>query len=138
MGIVIKQSFKNTIIIYLSFLVGGINTIIFYPRFLESEYYGIVTFVLSASNLIMPLTAFGIQYTVVKFFSSYQDKIQKDRFLTLALVLPFIIALPIGYFWDYFHNWIMQSVTAENKNVEQYTFYIYSIAVRESNWRFPI
>jgi len=129
MGIVIKQSFKNTIIIYLSFLVGGINTIIFYPRFLESEYYGIVTFVLSASNLIMPLTAFGIQYTVVKFFSSYQDKIQKDRFLTLALGLPFIIALPIGYFWDYLHNWIMQSVTAENKNVEQYTFYIYSIAV---------
>lgn len=129
MGIVIKQSFRNTIIIYLSFLVGGINTIIFYPRFLESEYYGIVTFILSASNLIMPLTAFGIQYTIVKFFSFYQDKVQKDRFLTLALVLPFVIALPIGYFWDTFHHWIMSRVAEENQNVESYTFYIYTVAV---------
>ncbi|MAD97057.1 MAG: sugar isomerase [Flavobacteriaceae bacterium] len=129
MGIVIKQSFRNTIIIYLSFLVGGINTIIFYPRFLESEYYGIVTFILSASNLIMPLTAFGIQYTIVKFFSFYQDKVQKDRFLTLALVLPFVIALPIGYLWDTFHHWIMSRVAEENQNVESYTFYIYTVAV---------
>ncbi len=129
MGIVIKQSFRNTIIIYLSFLVGGINTIIFYPRFLESEYYGIVTFILSASNLIMPLTAFGIQYTVVKFFSVYQDKVQKDRFLTLALILPFFISLPLGYFWDTFHHWIMSNVAEENQNVESYTFYIYSVAV---------
>lgn len=129
MGIVIKQSFKNTIIIYVSFLVGGINTIIFYPRFLQSEYYGIVTFVLSASNLIMPLTAFGIQYTVVKFYSGYTDKVQRDRFLTLALLLPFLIALPIGYFWDHFHNWIISSVAEENKNVESYTIYIYSIAI---------
>jgi len=30
MGIVLKQSFRNTIIIYGAFLIGGINTIIFY------------------------------------------------------------------------------------------------------------
>ena len=129
MGIVLKQSFRNTIIIYGAFLIGGINTIVFYPRFLESEFYGMVTFLLSASNLIMPLTAFGIQYTIVKFYSSYETKEQKDKFLSSVIFLPLFIALPIGFLWDYCHEWIMNKVTKENQIIESYTFSIYLIAV---------
>ena len=129
MGIVLKQSFRNTIIIYGAFLIGGVNTIVFYPRYLESEFYGMVVFLLSASNLIMPLTAFGIQYTIVKFFSSYETKEQQDKFLSSVIFLPILIALPIGYFWDHFHDWIMSTVTAENQIIESYTFYIFLIAV---------
>lgn len=109
--------------------MGGINTIFFYPRILESEFYGLVTFLLSYSNLIMPLTAFGVQYTIIKFFSSYTSKEQKDRFLTLALMLPLLFAIPIGFFWNYIHEWIMTQVTEENKQIEDYTIIIYIIAV---------
>ena len=129
MGIVLKQSFRNTIIIYGAFLIGGINTIIFYPRILESEFYGMVTFLLSASNLIMPLTAFGIQYTIVKFFSSYKTKEEKDKFLSSVIFLPLFIALPLGFLWDYMHDWIMSRVTKENQIIEDYTFSIYLIAI---------
>jgi O-antigen/teichoic acid export membrane protein len=129
MGIVLKQSFRNTLIIYGAFLIGGVNTIVFYPRILKSEFYGMVTFLLSASNLMMPLTAFGIQYTIIKFFSSYETKEQKDKFLSSIIFLPIFIALPIGFLWDYFHNWIMSSITAENQIIESYTFYIYIIAI---------
>ena len=89
MGIVLKQSFRNTIIIYSAFLIGGVNTIWFYPRILESEFYGMVVILLSYSNLIMPLTAFGIQHTIVKFYSSYETKEQKDTFLSSVIFLPF-------------------------------------------------
>ena len=129
MGIVLKQSFRNTLIIYGAFLIGGINTIIFYPRFLKSEFYGLVTFLLSSSNIIMPLVAFGVQYTIVKFFSSYETKEQKDKFLSSVIFLPIFIALPLGFFWDYMHEWIMIRVTEENKGVESYTFSIYIIAI---------
>ncbi|MGJ8743735.1 lipopolysaccharide biosynthesis protein [Polaribacter sp.] len=129
MGIVLKQSFKNTIIIYAAFLVGGINTIFFYPRILESEFYGMVTFLLSASNLVMPLAAFGIQHTIVKFYSSYTLKEQKDKFLSSVLLLPLLIALPLGFFWDYMHDWIMSQVTKENQVIVDYTFSIYLIAI---------
>ena len=98
MGIVLKQSFRNTLIIYLAFLIGGINTIVFYPRFLGSEFYGLVTFLLSSTNVIMPLTALGVHYTIIKFFSSYQTKEQKDKFLSSVIFLPILIALPLGYF----------------------------------------
>ncbi|MDB4198977.1 oligosaccharide flippase family protein [Polaribacter sp.] len=129
MGIVSKQSFRNTIIIYSAFLIGGVNTIWFYPRILESEFYGMVVILLSYSNLIMPLTAFGIQHTIVKFYSSYETKEQKDTFLSSVIFLPFCIALPIGFLWDYFHEFIMSKITKENQIIENYTFFIYLIAV---------
>ena len=129
MGIVLKQSFKNTLIIYGAFLIGGINTIIFYPRILKSEFYGLVTFLLSSSNVIMPLAAFGVQYTIVKFFSSYETKDQQDKFLSSVIFLPIFIALPLGFFWDYMHQWIMSGVAEGNKGIEEYTYSIYVIAI---------
>ena len=129
MGIIFKQSFKNSIVIYLGFLIGGFNTIIFYPRLLKADYYGLVTFLLSAANLITPLVALGVHYSIVKFYSSYSTKKEKDKFLSIVLFLPLIIALPVGFFWDYFHQWIMRSVPQENAVIESYTNIIYIIAV---------
>ncbi|MBA6156640.1 lipopolysaccharide biosynthesis protein [Tenacibaculum sp. S7007] len=133
MGIVFRQSLKNTIIIYLGFLIGGINTLVLYTRFLKDEYYGLATYVFSASNLIMPITAFGVHFTIVKFFSGYKSKEQKDKFLSSVIFLPLFMAIPIGFFWDYFHDWILdfiaKSNSKENLIIENYTFCIYVIAV---------
>ncbi len=129
MGIIFKQSFKNSLIIYLSFVIGGINTLYFYPDFLEKEYYGLVVYLLSASNLIMPLTALGVQYTIVKFYSSYNTKQERDRFLSVILFFPLLIALPLGYFWDYVHHWIVSNLTEENRAYADYTLIIYIVAL---------
>lgn len=129
MGIIFKQSFKNSLIIYVSFVIGGINTLYFYPDFLEKEYYGLVIYLLSASNLIMPLTALGVQYTIVKFYSSYSSKEERDRFLSVILFFPLFIALPLGYFWDYVHHWIVANLTEENKAYADYTLIIYIVAL---------
>ena len=133
MGIVLKQSLKNTLIIYLGFLIGGINTIVLYSRFLKDQYYGLATYVFAASNLLLPIIALGVHFTIVKFFSSYQTKQQKDKFLSSVLFLPLLIALPIGFGWDFFHNLIMgyvaESGVEANLIIESYTIYIYIIAV---------
>lgn len=133
MGIVFKQSLKNTIIIYLGFLIGGINTLVLYTRFLKDEYYGLATYVFSASNLIMPIAAFGVHFTIIKFYSSYKTSEQKDEFLSSIIFMPLLMAIPIGFFWDCFHNWIMNFVSkSSSKNnliIENYTIYIYIIAV---------
>ncbi|WP_299714812.1 oligosaccharide flippase family protein [uncultured Tenacibaculum sp.] len=130
MGIIFKQSFRNTIVIYLGFAIGAINAIIFYPNILQDEYHGLITFLLSASNLFMPLIAFGIHNTIIKFFSSYQTQEDKDKFLSSVIVLPLLIALPIGFFWDGFHDFIISRLNAKNDNkVEDYTLVIYVIAV---------
>lgn len=133
MGIVFKQSLKNTAIIYLGFLIGGVNTLVLYTRFLKEEYYGLATYVFALSNLLLPVIALGVHYSIIKFFSSYKSKEEKDKFLSSVLFLPLLIAIPIGFFWDVFHNFIMSYISKshlkENLIIENYTVYIYIIAV---------
>lgn len=132
MGIILKQSFKNTLFIYLGFAFGGVNTLFLYTRFLQDEYYGLVTFLLSTSNLLMPLIALGIHHTIVKFFSSYFTKTEKDRFLSSILFLPLFIAIPIAYFGNLFYEEIGTYLSKENPIIKDYTFVIYMIAVATS------
>ena len=128
MGIVLKQSFKNTIFIYLGFVIGGINTLFLYTRFLEDEYYGLVTFLLSTSNILMPLIALGVHHTIIKFYSSYFTKIEQDRFLSSVLFLPLLVAIPMGYFGNLFYEEISNYLSVKNPIIKNYTSVIYLIA----------
>ncbi|RKN34301.1 lipopolysaccharide biosynthesis protein, partial [Aquimarina sp. AD1] len=96
MGIVVNQSIKNVIITCFGFGIGAINTLFLFTKFLEEEYYGLVSYLLSASNLIWPLMAFGAHNTLVKFYSSYLKKEQRNRFMSMMLILPLCIAILIG------------------------------------------
>jgi len=129
LGIVFKQSFRNTLIIYVAFAFGALNALFLYTQFLQAAYFGLVTVLLSLANLIMPITAFGVQYTIVKFFSSYQNKQEKDAFLTMALFFPLLIAIPIGFFGGLFYEQINAVLAVENPIVKEYTYIVYIIAV---------
>ena len=96
MGIVINQSIKNTVITYIGFGIGAINVIFLYTKFLSESYFGLITFILSTANILMPLMAFGVHNTIVKFYSSFKTRQSQNGFLTLMLFLPLLIILPIG------------------------------------------
>ncbi|AOW16923.1 sugar isomerase [Polaribacter vadi] len=128
MGIVLKQSLKNTLFIYLGFVFGGINTLVLYTRFLEDEYYGLVTYLLATSNILMPLIALGIHHTIVKFFSSYFTKADKDKFLSSVLFLPLLVAIPMGFLGNLFYEQIGNYLSEENPIIKEYTFVIYLVA----------
>jgi len=129
LGIVFRQSLRNTIIIYVAFAIGGINALFLYTYFLNETYYGLVTFLLSTANLLMPLTAFGVQYAIVKFYSAYKTEEEKDRFLSSALILPLFIALPIGFLGNLFYEQISTWLSLENAIVKDYTNIIYLVAI---------
>ncbi len=129
MGIIIKQSFTNTIVILFAFAIGAVNTLWFYPRFLQEEYYGLVTFLLSSSNLLMPLIAFGVQYTIIKFYASYSDKIAQDKFLLTMLAFPLFVAIPFGFIGNLFYETLSDWLSIKNAIVKEYTFIIYLIAL---------
>lgn len=95
MGIVQSQSIKNTIITYIGFVIGAANNLFMYPHFLGDDFYGLTSFVLSFGNVIMPLMAFGVHNTLVKFFSEYTNDKEKNGFLTYLLLLPLIVGIPV-------------------------------------------
>ena len=129
MGIVLKQSFKNTIITFAAFGIGGINALFLYTSFLSDDYYGLVTYLLSTANLLMPLTAFGVQYSIVKFYSSYTSKLERDKFLSSSLFFPLLIALPFGFLGSVFYEQISNYLSIKNPIIKDFTWVIYLVAV---------
>ncbi len=129
MGIVRNQSFKNTISTYLGFAIGAINTLFLYTNFLTDEYYGLVAFVLSSANIMMPLMAFGVHNTIIKFYSSYKTRQTANNFLTLMLFLPLLLIIPVGLIGYVSYDAIANLLSQKNAIVSDYVWYIYVAAI---------
>lgn len=129
MGIILKQSAKNLLTTYVGFGIGAINTLFLYTNFLEKEYYGLVSFLLSAANLIWPLMAFGVHNTLVKFYSSYKTREEKDKLLSMVILMPLLIAIILGTIGFLFYDLILGYFSNGNGLVQSYVWLIFVIAV---------
>ena len=124
MGIVLNQSIKNTIITFIGFAIGATNALFMYTHFLGEDYYGLTAFLLSSANIMMPLMAFGIQNTLVKFYSEHQSEEEKSRFLNLVLVLPFVIIIPIFLILFLFYGETANLLSQKNQIIHDYVWMI--------------
>jgi len=129
MGIVIKQSFNNTIILFLGFAIGGLNVLFLYTNFLHEDYFGLIQFLLSTANLLMPLMVFGMQHTIIKFFTSYKTKLEIDKFLTSSLLLPLFVIIPLALVGTFSYEAISDWISRENPIIKPYTRSIFTIAI---------
>jgi len=129
MGIVINQSIKNTIITYFGFGIGAINALFLYTIFLGKLHYGIVVFVISAANIMTPLISFGVQNTLIRFYSKYNSESERDNFLSLMLLLPLIVILPTIVLLYFFYPQITFFILNENPNVAPFLWLIPLIGI---------
>lgn len=129
MGVIINQSFKNMVTTYLGFGIGAVNTLFLFTYFLEKEYYGLVSFLLSAANLIWPLMAFGVHNTLVKFYSSYKSAPERDKLLNLVLFLPVIVSLVLGICGYLGFAYLLEYFETGNELVQPYIWLIFVIAI---------
>lgn len=130
MGIVIKQSIKNTIITFVGFGIGAINVMYMYPVFLGKEYLGLTNYILSAANILYPILSFGIQNTLIKFFNE-NNKTEEDlsRYFTYMLLLPLFVIIPFFCLFYYFYDNIALYESSKNTIVYDYVWEIPLIAL---------
>ena len=126
MGIVLKQSLRNTAITYLGFGIGAINVLFLYTKILPDSYFGLVSLILATAAILMPLLAFGVHNTMVKFYSS-QPEDKKDSFLTLMLLSPLLTILPLTLVTWFFYDGIASFLSKENEIVKDYVWYIFLV-----------
>lgn len=129
MGIVLKQSFINTIILFLGFAIGGVNVLFLFTHFLHEDYFGLITFLLSAANILLPLLVFGMQHTVIKYYSSYKTQKEKDGFLISTLLIPLLVIIPVGLIGTYLYETIANWLSSENILIKKYTYLIFIVAI---------
>jgi len=129
MGIVASQSFKNIISTYLGFFIGAINTLFLYTEFLSDDYYGMVGYMLSLAYVIMPIMAFGMHNTLVKFYSTFKTRISLNSFLTLMLVLPICVIIPLILITHVSYDSIVGFLSNKNEIIKGYLWHTVIIAV---------
>jgi O-antigen/teichoic acid export membrane protein len=132
MGIVVRQSFLNLISIGVAFLIGAVNTLYLYPTFLGSKLQGLIIALLAISNLVQPFISFGTQHAVIRYYSKYTKKSEKDGLLTLSILIPLVIVLLfIPIFFSYYDQ-IRQYLFQSDQSLSIFAYVILYIAVSTS------
>uniref|UniRef100_UPI004049A407 lipopolysaccharide biosynthesis protein n=1 Tax=Flavobacterium sp. TaxID=239 RepID=UPI004049A407 len=130
MGIVINQSIKNTVITFLGFGIGAINTLFMYPYFLGKEYFGLTGYVLSAANILYPIMSFGIQNTLIKFFNeNNKTEEELNSYITYMLFLPLIFIIPLLLLFYFNYNSIAAYESQNNSIIFNFVWLVPIIGI---------
>ena len=132
MGIVVRQSFLNLISIGVAFLIGAVNTLYLYPTFLGSKLQGLIIALLAISNLVQPFISFGTQHAVIRYYSKYNKKSEKDGLLTLSILIPLVIVLLFIPIFFAYYDQIRQYLFQSDQSLSRYAYVILYIAVSTS------
>lgn len=88
MGLVVRQSVISSVISYLGVLIGYVNLLYLFPRFLDLEQVGLLRTIQDAAILFAPFAQLGVAQSVIRFYPQYQETGTPARsFLALMVVL---------------------------------------------------
>lgn len=91
LGIVVRQSIKNTLISYIGVLIGFINVLWLYPHFLDPNQFGLTKLLTSVSTLSSQFAILGMGHVTLKYFPYFKNKTRAHGgFLFLSLMIPFL------------------------------------------------
>ena len=129
MGIVLRQSFKNVVATYLGFAIGALNTLFLFTYFLSKAQYGLVSYVTSTATILSPLIAFGVNNTLVRYYTAYRDKKEQAQFNLMLCFLPLLIIVPATFVGVIGYEQIVQWLSTKNEEVRDYVFLIFLTSV---------
>lgn len=86
MGIIVKQSVKGTIYVYLGVLLGFITTAILFPHIYTTAEVGLLKIIVAYSTLIAQFGTLGINGATIRLFPFFRTEDKRHHgFLPLAL-----------------------------------------------------
>ena len=132
MGLVAKQTFYNLLSIGLAFILGALNTLYMYPNFMGSRLQGVVIALLAYSNLVQPFISFGLQHAIIKYYSSFKTKQERDSLLVFTIWSPLIIIILISIYLWMFSSSIITDISSKEPLISTYAFVIILIAISTS------
>ncbi len=113
MGVIVRQSIITTIISYIGVIIGYINLLYLYPRFLSPEQVGVMRTVQDAAILMAQFAQFGLAQSIIRYFPRFAGLAKEGKnfinIILLAGLVAFGFFLIIFFFFEtpilaYFHD----------------------------------
>ncbi len=88
MGIVIRQSIYSSIISYAGVVIGYVNLLYLYPKYLLPEQIGLFRTIQDAAILFTPFAQFGLTQSIFRFYPQLvKDQKSSHTFITLMALM---------------------------------------------------
>lgn len=95
MGIVARQGIKTGIILYIGVLIGALNNVWFFPKFLAPEEIGILRLLLSNEAVLFTLVQLGTNGIIDRFFPVFKGNPKKRGALVQFTLLYPLLGLGV-------------------------------------------
>lgn len=128
MGIIQRQSIKNSLLSYFGAAIGAISTFLIYPKAIE--VHGLLYFLKVTALLCVPFANLGIQTLVVRFFPKFRDPENGHNgfllFLLMGSAIFFLFFLiVVSIFWPDISELFMQGrQTGEDSIIPDFLWYV--------------
>ena len=101
MGVIKKQTVRNTAYTYLGVLIGFVTTGLLFPRFLTTSENGLLKLLVSYSMVFGQFATLGMSHVTIKFFPYFRDREKKHHgYLTFIFLMSLVgFALFLGLFF---------------------------------------
>ena len=87
MGVIVRQSILTTLISYIGVLIGYVNLLYLYPRFLSPEQVGLMRTVQDAAILMAQFAQFGLAQSIIRYFPRFTGQVSEGKnFINLILL----------------------------------------------------
>ncbi|MFS0490567.1 oligosaccharide flippase family protein [Leadbetterella byssophila] len=114
MGVIIRESLKNSIVNYTGVLIGTLNVLFVYNKLLSTEENGLYAILLSFPVVSAGFINLGVPHVIVRFFNRFADVEKKYHgiftFLLTVPLIGFIVFLVLFFlFQDFFKGLYSES-----------------------------
>lgn len=126
MGVIQRQSIKQSLVTYLGIIIGAVSTLFIYPQ-LELEQAGEIQFIIGLVTFLVPFIGIGLPSVAIHFFPYFKEsKEKRGRFLFVISLMTFI-SLTIFSLLTYFNMHTIGQYSANAYLFLNYLPYILSI-----------
>jgi O-antigen/teichoic acid export membrane protein len=124
-GIIIRQSIKNTIISYVGIALGFVTTILMFPHILEPEQYGLTRLLLSITLVCTQFAHFGIKNVVIRYFPYFQrPEHLRHKLLALTFLVPLLGFVIFGLLFFIFQDLLIHYFSGRSALFAGYNLYL--------------
>ncbi|MBI5857053.1 MAG: lipopolysaccharide biosynthesis protein [Sphingobacteriales bacterium] len=127
-----RQSIISSIVIYIGFAVGMINTYIFTSKeYFTEEQYGLTTVFIAIAMLMSSLANMAMPAFIFKFYHYYNDNLppRKNDMITWSLLVSlfgFLLVLAGGLI---FKNLVIQKFSANSQLLVVYYYWVFPLGL---------
>ena len=122
MGVIVRQSITTTIISYIGVIIGYINLLYLYPRFLSPEQVGVMRTVQDAAILMAQFAQFGLAQSIIRFFPRFAGQASEGKNFINIILLAGLVAF--GFFLIGFFLFEQPILAYFQENAQDFIHYI--------------